>query len=47
MSCLAVLFSLDDKNVDKLKSVPRKERSDYMHEEIEEVFFDSFPEYTQ
>lgn len=46
MSCLAVLFALEKQDVEKLKSVPRINRSSYMHEEIEEVFFDTFPEYT-
>lgn len=44
MSCLAVLFALSEQEVLELKSVPRKERADYMHNEIEEVFFDEFPE---
>lgn len=46
MSCLAVLFALDEQDVRKLRSVERRERSDYMHEEIEELFFDNHPKYT-
>lgn len=47
MGCLAVLFALNEQEVEKLRSVPRKERAEYMHEEIEEIFFDKFPQYTQ
>lgn len=45
MGCLAVLFALNEQDVKNLLAVKRSERSDYMHEEIEETFFDSFPEY--
>lgn len=45
MGCLAVLFALNEQDVENLLAVERSERSDYMHEEIEEKFFDSFPEY--
>ncbi|RGZ01609.1 DUF1877 family protein [Clostridium sp. AM58-1XD] len=46
MGCLAVLFALNEQEVDKLKAVKRQERSDYLHEEIEETFFEEYPEYT-
>ena len=46
MGCLAVLFALSEQEVEQLRLVKRQERSDYMHEEIEEVFFDDYPEYT-
>lgn len=46
MGCLAVLFALNEQEVEKLRAVKRKERADYMHEEIEEIFFDDYPEYT-
>ncbi len=45
MGCLAVLFALNEQDVEKLRSIDRKDRSAYMHEEIEELFFDSYPEY--
>ncbi len=45
MGCLAVLFALNEQDVEKLRAVERKERCDYMREEIEEVFFDEYPEY--
>lgn len=45
MGCLAVLFALEEADVEKLRAVERKERAAYMHEEIEEVFFDTFSEY--
>lgn len=47
MGCLAVLFALDEQQVLNLEAVPRKDRAYYMHEEIEEIFFDDYPEYTQ
>jgi len=45
MGCLAVLFALNEQEVEKLLAVERSERADYMHEEIEEKFWDDFPEY--
>lgn len=45
MSYLAVLFALNEQEVKNLLSVDRSERSKYMHEKIEETFFDDFPEY--
>lgn len=45
MGCLAVLFALNDQEVKNLLAIERNKRSDYMHEEIEEKFFDDFPEY--
>ena len=39
MGCLAVLFALNEQEVQKLKLIKRKERSEYLHEEIEEIFF--------
>lgn len=47
MGCLAVLFALSKQDVLNLKAVPRKDRAYFMHEEIEETFFDDYPEYTQ
>ena len=47
MGCLAVLFALDEQQVLNLEAVPRQDRAYYMHEEIEEIFFDEYPEYTQ
>jgi len=45
MSCLAVLFALDEQDVEKLRTVKRSERAYYMHNNIEEVFFDVYPAY--
>ena len=45
MGCLAVLFALDDRDVEKLRNVKREDRGGYMHEEIEEMFFERYPEY--
>lgn len=45
MSCLGVLFSLDNQTVDKLKSFESDEdRLNYLQMEIEEVYFDKFPD---
>ena len=46
MACLAVLFALNEQEVQKLKSVKRQNRSEYLHEEIEEIFFEEYPELT-
>lgn len=47
MSCLGVLFALAEKDVDKLRAVPRAERFGYMYEEIERIYFEDYPEYKQ
>jgi Domain of unknown function (DUF1877) len=45
MSCLGVLFSLNEKEVNKLKSFKSDEdRLEYLQEEIEEIYFEKFPE---
>jgi hypothetical protein len=45
MGCLGVLFSLDKASVDKLKSFSSDEdRLEYLQMEIEEKFFDEFPD---
>jgi Domain of unknown function (DUF1877) len=45
MSCLGVLFSLSEKEVIKLKSFNSdEERLDYLQTEIEEIYFDKYPE---
>ena len=38
LSCLGVLFALAEKDVDKLRAVPRAERFGYMYEEIERIY---------
>lgn len=46
MSCLGVLFSLDKKAVDHLKSFSDdEERLDYLQGDIEEVYFEDHPEW--
>lgn len=46
MSCLGVLFALDEIAVGKLKSFRSDEdRLNYLQEEIEEIFFDKYPDY--
>ena len=45
MGCLAVLFALNEQEVENLLAVKRSVRSEYMREEIEEEFWDEFPEY--
>jgi hypothetical protein len=45
MACLGVLFSLDEKEVKKLKSFKSDEdRLEYLQEEIEETFFEKYPD---
>ena len=41
MSRLAVLYALDDSEVNQLRSMPMAERYDYMLNEIEEKLFDT------
>ncbi len=46
MSCLGVLFSLDKKTVDRLKSFSDdEERLDYLQGDIEKIYFDENPEW--
>ena len=45
MGCIAVLFALNEQDVEKLRLINRKDRADYMHEEIEELFYNRFREY--
>jgi hypothetical protein len=46
MACLGVLFSIDQTEVDKLKSFSSdEERLEYLQEELEETYFDSFPQH--
>ena len=40
MSCLGVLFSIDDTKAEKLKKIKREDIVEYIQEEIEEVYFD-------
>ncbi|WP_437922453.1 YfbM family protein [Sphingobacterium sp. LRF_L2] len=45
MGCLGVLFSLDEKEVEKLKSYDSdSERLEYLQADIEENYFENFPE---
>ena len=45
MSCLGVLFSLEEKEVNKLKSFKSDDdRLDYLQQEIEAIYFEDFPE---
>jgi len=45
MSCLGVLFSLSEEEVKKLKSYKSDaEKLDYLQEDIEETYFEKFPE---
>lgn len=45
MACLGVLFSIDEKIVEKIKSIQTDEaRLEFLQEEIEEVYFEDFPD---
>ena len=45
MSCLGVLFSLSEKEVKKLKSYKSDtKRLEYLQEDVEETYFEKFPE---
>ena len=45
MGCLAVLFALNEQELETFLNVERTERAYYMHNEIEENFWNDFPEY--
>ena len=46
MACLGVLFAIDDETLKKLKSLNTDEkRLEFLQEEIEEKFFEEFPDY--
>ena len=45
MSCLGVLFSLDQETVSKLRSfISDDDRLDYLQQDIEDVFMNNYPE---
>lgn len=45
MSCVGVLFSIDEEIVQKIKAFSSyTERLQYLQEEVEEVYFDEFPD---
>ena len=44
MGCLGVYFSLSEDEVQDLQRIPECERPDYIHEELEEVYFAHHPE---
>ena len=46
MSCLGVLFSVDDNEAGKLREIKREDLVDYIQEEIEEVYFNEKREQT-
>ena len=46
MSCLGVLFAVDADTVDKLREMPVAERPRYISEELEELYFEEYPERT-
>ena len=39
MSCLGVLFSIDEEEAGKLKNIKRENLVDYVQEEIEDIYF--------
>ena len=45
MGCLAVLFALNEQEIEAFRKVERTERSYYLHNELEENFWNDFPEY--
>lgn len=46
MSCLGVLFAVPEEVVAHIKSLPMAERPDYISEELEEEYFEDYPERT-
>ena len=45
MACRGVLFAIEEKLANQLKSMERKDVVEFIQEEIEEEFFDEKPEY--
>ena len=46
MSCLGVLFAVGTDIIEKLRAMPRDDRPDYISSELEELYFEEFPECT-
>lgn len=46
MSCLGVLFAVPEEVVAHIKSLPMAQRPDYISEELEEEYFEDYPERT-
>lgn len=46
MSCLGVLFAVPEKEVQALRAMPVDDRPDYISEELEELYFEEYPERT-
>ncbi len=45
MGCLAVLFALNEQELETFLNVERPQRAYYMHNELEENFWNDYPEY--
>lgn len=46
MSCLGVLFAVDEKIVEHIRSLPMAQRPEYISDELEEEYFEDYPERT-
>ncbi len=46
MSCIGVLFAVPEETVEHIKSLPMAERPVYISEELEDLYFDDYPERT-
>lgn len=46
MGCIGVLFSVDEEIVEHIKSLPMEQRPYYISEELEDLFFEEYPEKT-
>lgn len=46
MSCLGVLFAVPEEVVGHIRSLPMRERPGYISEELEDLYFEDYPERT-
>ena len=46
MSCLGVLFAVDELTVERIRNMKMSERPGYISEELEELYFEEYPERT-
>lgn len=46
MSCLGVLFAVDELTVERIRKMDMAQRPDYISEDLEELYFEEYPERT-
>lgn len=46
MSCLGVLFAVDELTVERIRNMKMSERPDYISDDLEDLYFEEYPERT-